>query len=156
MANIAKRQKLFNDVVHQNEYKVGDLVGLKIDKVDRTNVTPRVLPCKIISVQVASNDMDTYQLCTTTAILFSRFQVLGLLNLSKCNFRDLRDVDSTTLPTMTFIQACKAYVSAGLITPTEACNCNGKCSTKKCRCRAAKVQCGTKCHSSKTKPCSNV
>ncbi|CAF2139240.1 unnamed protein product [Rotaria magnacalcarata] len=120
MANIAKRQKLFNDVVHQNEYKVGDLVGLKIDKVDRTNVTPRVLPCKIISVQVASNDMDTYQLCTTTAILFSRFQVLDLLNLSKCNFRDLRDVDSTTLPTMTFIQACKAYVSAGLITPTEA------------------------------------
>ncbi|CAM4801013.1 unnamed protein product [Rotaria magnacalcarata] len=40
---------------------------------------------------------------------------------------------------MTFIQACKAYVSAGLITPTEACNCNGKCSTKKCRCRAAKA-----------------
>ncbi|CAF4795127.1 unnamed protein product [Rotaria magnacalcarata] len=71
-------------------------------------------------------------------------------------FRDLRDVDSTTLPTMTFIQACKAYVSAGLITLTEACNCNGKFSTKKCRCRAAKVQCGTKCHSSKTKPCSNV
>ncbi|CAF4972200.1 unnamed protein product, partial [Rotaria socialis] len=32
MANIAKRQKIFNDVVHQNEYKVGDLVGLKIDK----------------------------------------------------------------------------------------------------------------------------
>jgi hypothetical protein len=57
---------------------------------------------------------------------------------------------------MTFIQACKAYVSAGLITHTEACNCNGTCSTKKCRCRAAKIQCGTKCHSSKTKPCSNI
>ncbi|CAF1146439.1 unnamed protein product [Rotaria magnacalcarata] len=112
---------------------------------------PSVLPCKIISVQVASNDMDTYQLCTTTAILFSRFKVLDLLKLSKCNFRDLRDVDSTTLPAMTFIQACKVYLSAGLITRTEACNCNGKCSTKKCRCRAAKVQCGTKCHSSKTK-----
>ncbi|CAF2088092.1 unnamed protein product [Rotaria magnacalcarata] len=115
------------------------------------NFFPSVLPCKIISVQVASNDMDTYQLCITTAILFSRFNVLDLLKLSKCNFRDLRDVDSTTLPAMTFIQACKVYLSAGLITPTEACNCNGKCSTKKCRCRAAKVQCGTKCHSSKTK-----
>ncbi len=107
-------------------------------------------------VQSALNDVDTYQLCTTKAIFSSHFQALDLLNLSNCNFRDLREVDSTTLPTMTFIQACKAYVSAGLITHTEACNCNGTCSTKKCRCRAAKIQCGTKCHSSKTKPCSNI
>jgi len=156
MANIVKRQKLFNDALRKNEYKIGDLVGLKIDKVDRTNVTPKVLPCKIISVQSASNDMDTYQLCTTTTVISSRFQALDLLNLSNCNFRDLRDVDSTTLPTMTFIQACKAYVSAGLITPTEVCNCNGTCSTKKCPCRTAKIQCDTKCHSSKTKPYSNV
>ncbi|CAF3903337.1 unnamed protein product, partial [Rotaria magnacalcarata] len=69
------------------------------------------------------------QVSYKTVIVCSRFQVLDLLNLSKCNFRDLRDVDSTTLPTMTFIQACKAYVSAGLITPTEACNCNGKNKT---------------------------
>ncbi len=40
---------------------------------------------------------------------------------------------------MTFIQACKEYVSAGLITPTEACNCNDTCSTKHFRCRAAKI-----------------
>ena len=100
--------------------------------------------------------MDTYQLCTTTGIISSRFQRLDLLNLSDCNFRDLRDVDSTTLPTMTFIEACKEYVSARLITPIEASNCNRTCSTKKCHCRAAKIQCGTKCHSSKMKPCSNV
>ena len=98
------------------------------------------------SIQSSSNDMDTYQLCTTTAIISSRFQALDLFNLSNCNFRDLREIDPTTLPTMTFIQACKAYVSAGLITPTEASNCNGTCSTRKCRCRAAKIQCGTKCH----------
>jgi len=91
--------------------------------------------------------MDTYRLCTTTAIISSRFQALDLLNLSNYNFRDLRDVDSTTLPIMAFIQACKAYESAGLITPTEACNCNGTCSTKKCGCRAAKIQCSTKYHS---------
>ncbi|CAF2910323.1 unnamed protein product, partial [Rotaria sp. Silwood2] len=156
MANIVKRQKLFNDALRQHEYKVGDLVGLKIDKVDRTNVTPKILPCKIISIQSASNDMDTYQSCTTTCVISSRFQVLDLLDLSNCNFRDLREVALTALPTMTFIQACKAYVSAGLVTPVEACNCNGNCSTKKCPCRAAKIQCGTKCHSSKTKPYSNV
>jgi hypothetical protein len=67
--------------------------------------------------------MDTYHICTTTAIISSRFQALDLLDLSNCNFRDLRDVDSSTLPTMTFIQACKAYVKTNLITPTDACNC---------------------------------
>jgi hypothetical protein len=83
--------------------------------------------------------MDTYQLCTTTAIISARFQALDLLSLCNCNFRDLRDVDSTTLPRMAFIQACKARVSAGFTTPTEAYNCNGTCSTKKCRYRAAKI-----------------
>ncbi|CAF3516230.1 unnamed protein product [Rotaria sp. Silwood1] len=138
MANIVKRQKLFNNALRKHEYKVGNLVGLKIDKVDRTNVTPKILPCKIISIQSASNDMDTYQLCTTTCVISSRFQVLDLLDLSNCNFRDLREVDSTALPTMTFIQACKAYVNAGLVTPVEVCNCNGNCSTKKCSCRQQK------------------
>ncbi len=57
---------------------------------------------------------------------------------------------------MTFIQARKAYVSPGFITPTEAGNCNGTSSTQKCRGKVAKIQCGTKCYSSKTKPCSNV
>jgi hypothetical protein len=83
--------------------------------------------------------MDTYQLRTTIAIISARFQALDLLNLSNCNFRDWHDVDSTTLPRMTFIQACKSCVSAGFITPNEAYNCNGPCSTKKCRCRAAKI-----------------
>ncbi|CAF4458841.1 unnamed protein product [Rotaria socialis] len=64
--------------------------------------------------------------------------------------------DKFSIKQLLYDEAYKAYVSAGLITPTEACNCDGKCSTKECRCRAAKVQCGTKCHSLKTKPCSNV
>ncbi len=64
-----------------------------------------------MSVQPALNDMDTYQLRKTIAIISARFQALDLLNLSNCNFRDLRDVDLTTLPRMTFIQTCKACVS---------------------------------------------
>ncbi|CAF0877942.1 unnamed protein product [Didymodactylos carnosus] len=120
MATIAKRQKLFDDALRLQKYKVGDLVGLKIDKVDRTNVTPKVLPCKIISVQASSNGMEMYQLCTTKAILDKRFQGLDLLDLTKCDFRDLRDIDSTALPMTTFIRASKDYASAGLMTPVEA------------------------------------
>ena len=43
MANIAKREKLFDNALHRHEYKIDDLIGLKIDKVDRTNITPKVL-----------------------------------------------------------------------------------------------------------------
>ena len=156
MATIAKRQKLFNDAQNGNNYKIGDLVGLKIDRVDRTNVTPKILPCKIISIKSTSDNVNTYELCTTTCIISSWIQAIDLLNLTKCNFRDLRDVDPTGLPNMTFIQACKEYVKLSLITPTKACNCNGNCSTKKCSCRAAKVPCSTKCHSMKRKSCSNA
>ena len=80
MANIAKQEKLFHNAL-RNEYKIGDLVGLKIDKVDRTNVTPKVLPCKVISVQSSADQLHTYQLCTTTCIISSWFQALDLLDL---------------------------------------------------------------------------
>jgi hypothetical protein len=50
------------------------------------------------------------------------------------NFRDLRDVDTTGLPNMTLIQACKEYAKTSLVTPTKACNSNGNCATKKCCC----------------------
>ena len=43
MANIAKREKLFDNALRRHEYKIGDLIGLKIDKVDRTNSTHKVL-----------------------------------------------------------------------------------------------------------------
>jgi len=159
----------------------------------------------------------------TTAIISSRFQALDLLNSTNCNFRDLRDIDSTTLTIMIFIQACKVYGSqsprcgkgwgwlaprtfdvvsakflsyqpktvsqilidsfltvafcqtvrrevsakfqplpllkniespngsSGLVTPIEACKCNGTFSPRKFLCRAAKILCDIKCHPSKTK-----
>ncbi|CAF3589320.1 unnamed protein product, partial [Rotaria sp. Silwood2] len=92
------------------------------------------MPCKTISARLNPNDIDNYQLCTATYIIFSWFQALNLLKLSNCN---LRDADSTTLPIMTIVQACKTYASAGLITSIEACNCNAICSIKKCRCQTA-------------------
>ena len=154
MANVAKQEKLFDNVLHKHKYKIDDLVGLKIDKVDRTNFSPKVLLFKVISVESSADQLHTYQLCTTTCVIFLPLQALDLLDVSNCNFRDLRDVDSGNLPTMTFIQAFKTYVSIGFVTPVEVCNCSGTCSTKKCPCCRPKVQCGTKYHSKK--PCSKV
>ena len=134
---------------------MGDLVGLKIDKVDRANTTPKILSCKVISIESSNDNATTYRLCTTKCILSSKYCGLDLIDLTKCNFAELRSIDSQKLPTQTFIQACKAYVSKGIDPVVDTCTCDGNCATKKCPCKVAKVQCGSKCYPSKKKLCSN-
>lgn len=151
---VTKRPKLSSDGLHQHQYQVGDFVSLKIDKVNRSDFTSKVLPCKIISVQSKLNDATTYQLYTTTAIISSRFQAHDLLNLYNYNFRDLCNIDPKTLLIMSFIQICNPYISTELINPAVVCNCKDTCTKKKRDCEAAKIQCGTECHSSKRKRCS--
>ncbi|CAF1443236.1 unnamed protein product [Rotaria sp. Silwood1] len=156
MKTIAKRQRLYDDAQHLRQFQIGDLVGLKIDKVDRTNTTPKILPCKVISIQSSYDNINIYCLCTTKCVLSSKYYVNDLIDLTKCNFAELRAIDFQTLPTQTFIQACKDYVSSGFNPVVEACVCHGACATKKCQCKAAKVPCGTKCHPAKKKSCTNI
>ncbi|CAF1179565.1 unnamed protein product [Adineta ricciae] len=156
MKAIAKRQKICDEAMKQEQYQKGDLVGLKIDRVDRTNTTPKILPCKVVSVRSSSNNDLLYQLCTLRGVLSISYGVQDLLDLTKCDFADLRAVEPTTLPTMTFIQACKEYISVGALNLAEACNCSGKCATKACPCKIKGVKCCTKCHSRKKDSCINA
>ncbi|CAF1383357.1 unnamed protein product [Adineta ricciae] len=93
---------------------------------------PKILPCKVVSVRSSSNNDLLYQLYTLRGVLSISYGVQDLLDLTKCDFADLRAVEPTTLPTMTFIQACKEYISVGALNLAEACNCSGKCATKAC------------------------
>ena len=73
-----------------------------------------------------------------TTLVYSQFQLLDLFNLANCNFRDLRDVDSATLPTMTFIGTHKSYLNVEFIIPTRVHGPNVIRSTKICRCPVIK------------------
>jgi hypothetical protein len=68
--------------------------------------------------------------CSTATITSTSFYHCDLIDLRKYNFSELRAIDSQTLPTQTFIQACKDYVSSGFNPVVEACACNGGCATK--------------------------
>ena len=114
MKTIAKRQKLYDDPQRLGQFQIGDLVELRIDKVARTNTTPKISPYKVISMQSSSASINTYCLCTTKCILASKYYAKDLIDLRKCNFSALLAIDSQTLPTQTFIQACKDYVNSGL------------------------------------------
>ena len=70
-----------------------------------------MLPCKVISVQLSSDNFNIYCLCTTKYVICSRYYTSDLLDLTKCDFPELREIDSQALPTQTSIQACKDYVS---------------------------------------------
>ncbi|CAF1548571.1 unnamed protein product [Adineta ricciae] len=153
---IAKRQRIYDNAIKNSQYKVGDLVGLKIDRVNRTNTTPKILPCKVVSISPSSNDTVMYRLCTLKGVLSVSYGLQDLLDLTKCDFADLRAVDLAGLSTLTFIQACKEYISAGGIQFTETCHCNGKCATKACPCVSKGIKCSTKCHPKKKQSCSNV
>ena len=97
-----------------------------------------------------------YKLCTMKGVLSILYGVQDLLNLRKCDFTDLRNVDPTNLPITAFTQACKEYVSAGTHSVVEACNCSGKCATKSCPCKERDTQCCTKCHQKKKCPYANI
>ncbi|CAF3273316.1 unnamed protein product [Rotaria socialis] len=156
LKSIAKKQKLYDDVVKQQKYELGDLVGLHIDRVDRTNTTPKILPCKVIFIHTSANNYAMYKLCTLKGILSVSYGVQDLLDLRNSDFADLRHVDATALPTIAFTQACKEYLSVGINPIAEACNCNGKCATKYCPCKAKRVKCCTKCHPKKKNTCENT
>ena len=156
LKTIAKRQRVYDDAINSKKYRIGDLVGLQIDRVDRTNTTPKILSCKIVTILPPSHERVLYQLCALQGVLSVSYGVQDLLDLSKCDFADLRAVDSASLPQVTFIQACKQYTAAAVAQPAEACQCNGKCATKACPCVAKGVQCCSKCHPKKKNGCSNI
>jgi len=115
LKSLSKRQKLYDNVVtQQQQYQLGDLVGLQFDNhpVNRSKKTPSILPCKVISIQSSSNHFMMYKLCTLKGILSTLYGVQDLFDLRKYDFPNLRTVDPAALPTIAFTQACEEYVAA--------------------------------------------
>lgn len=131
MKSITKKQKLYGNAIRQEQpYELGDLVGLQVDHVGHTNTTSKVLPCKVTSVHSSSNGSMIYKVCTLQGMLSTLYGAQDLLDLREGDFADLRCLDPTNLPTITFAEACKEHVSKGINPPAEGCSCNGKCVTR--------------------------
>ncbi|CAF2953549.1 unnamed protein product [Rotaria sp. Silwood2] len=156
MKSTDKKQKLNDNTVKYPQYELGDFVGLQVDRVHATDTTFKVLPCKVTSVNWSSNDSIMYKVCTLQGELSTVYGVHDFLDLRKYDFSDLRAVEPTTLPTITFTDACKDYVTIGINPVMEACNCNGKCATKSCPCKSKHVKCCIKCHPQKKRSCANI
>ena len=135
------------------DFDVGDIVGLKIANADRSNTAPSILPCKIIDL-LAGNTTNSmkYKLSTETGVITGSFMASDMVDLNDTLSTTLRQIDSSTLPSKSIIQASQEYTN---FRSTTACKCITSCDTARCPCRKRSIQCSTKCHRGKKTNCKN-
>ncbi|CAF0929793.1 unnamed protein product [Adineta ricciae] len=147
-----KRQKIYDQEMEKiaESYRVGDLVGVSINKVDRTNCDPKVMPC-IIEKKTNDKNNTNFYLITPYGRLSNPFPIHHLIPMSGVKPKELENIIYDTLPTITLIQASKLFARGQ---STAVCDCKTGCVKKTCPCLRASVACSTKCHV-KRPNCSN-
>jgi hypothetical protein len=149
----SKRQKIYDEHLQKiaDSYKNGDLVGIAINKVDRTNCDPKIMPC-IIEKRSDNTDTPMYHLISPFGRLTNSFPVHQLIPMSGISSSILEETKFENLNTISFVQASKLFARGN---PAGTCDCKMKCRTKICPCRRASIPCSTKCHSRLGK-CENI
>ena len=134
-----------------DSFSKGDLVGISIHKVDRTNCDAKLMPC-IIDERVNQGGMPNYRLICPFGRLTTLFPVHHLFRMSSPKPDSLANVDETKIATISFVHACKMFARTSV---SATCDCKTKCLTKTCPYRRAGVPCSTKCHARRGK-CANA
>lgn len=134
-----------------NSFSKGDLVGIKIDKVDRTNCDAKVMPC-LIDERINQNTSPMFRLLSPFGRLSTLFPVHHLSKLTSSIPQSLHQIQRSDAPTVTYVHACKMFARSCV---ASTCDCKSKCLTKTCPCRRASIACSTKCHARRGK-CGNA
>ncbi|CAF1179246.1 unnamed protein product [Didymodactylos carnosus] len=79
---VNKGKKTYDDHMKTSSvvYQVGDCVGVRIDKVDRTNTDAKILPCIILS-KFMKNNSSSFQLACEFGKVSSSFDIESLIDL---------------------------------------------------------------------------
>ena len=151
--NQSKRQKVYGEHIKKiaDSYKNGDLVGITINRVDRTNCDPKIMPC-IIEKRLNNTNNITYSLISAFGRIATGFPVHQLISMYCSKPAELQHINYETVATISFVQASKMFARDNA---TATCDCKAKCITKLCPCKRASISCSTKCHPRHGK-CRNV
>jgi hypothetical protein len=137
----------------QKHFQIGDIVGLKINDVDRSNMAPSILPCKIVQIIEKEHFTNTlYNVATVNGIITDSFSATDFVDLSQTISSEIRQLDTSKLSNITFIQACQLFTNYKSI---HTCKCTGSCDTNRCPCKKQGIQCCSKCHRGKHISCKN-
>ncbi|CAM4796217.1 unnamed protein product [Rotaria magnacalcarata] len=144
------RQQLAHKVHIQSlndKYNIGDFVGLRIDKVDRTNTDPKLLSCVIIAIEE-----EKVKFACVHGVINQWWTFTSFVGLSAAP-HELTHLKLEDLQEISMITASKLYVRGAV--NGICCSCKGGCKTKQCACKRNQVFCSTKCHKN-TSYCKNM
>ena len=137
----------------QKVFQINDIIGLKIADVDRSNTAPSILPCKIVRIIQKDGASDTmYKVTSLNGVITDAFSSSDFVDLSNTLSAELRQLNATNLPSISFIQACQMFTHYKSV---QACKCTGSCDTKRCPCKKRSIKCCSKCHRGKSVDCKN-
>ncbi|CAF1356602.1 unnamed protein product [Rotaria sordida] len=132
--------KIHDEFIKDLSFKclIGDYVGIKINKVDRTNTDPKILPAVVLEKKD-----DKIKVACEFGIINQWWSLdsIALLSAVPENLVNLQTSESKEI---SFITASKLCVRGGIDGVT--CSCKGGCKTKQCACRKKNLSCSTKCH----------
>ena len=127
-----------------SDYLPGDTVGVRVPKVDRTNMSQKIMPCKVLE-----KTHDKYKVYSKCGILKAAFGHCDLIDMRNMNFDILKDLDHSSLTAVSFTKAAKVH--SGFVTKAKGkggslCNCKGKCVNNKYSCNSIGAACSANCH----------
>ena len=137
-----KRMKLRNQHIEElfSNCAIGDYVGIKIDKVDRTNTDPKILPSIIVE-----KFNDKIKVACIFGIINHLWPLTSIVKLTAVP-EELVQLKTTDLKPISIITASKLFVRGAINGIT--CSYKGACKNKQCACKKNNTFCSTKGHKS--------
>lgn len=133
----------------QRQYAIGDAVGIKIPRIDRTGLDDRVLRCKVRSrLQFGSGTV--YELQSAFGVVDRKYSAASLVPQDHVVFPELESLDiaqiegANSLSLREIAQQMAQVESSSNL--RRFCMCKTQCKTKKCSCKKAKIPCSSLCH----------
>ena len=138
----AERMKQKHSLVHKvKKFSVGESVGLRIPRIDRTATDVHRLPCVIVKVVGKAQDM--YRLRCSSGVLHKCYRAdelepfAGSYNIPVNGWEgDVR---------VSLREAARDHAPWNTFTGNR-CSCSGSCDTRKCHCKKTGISCSSHCH----------
>jgi hypothetical protein len=146
-----RMKKRFREDTMQ-DVTVGSVCLVPIDKVDRTKIDPKRLPCVVVEITAR----EQYRLACKAGVLDKVLQRQDFLHESNKTpvFYGLNEA----LQNWRTMKKISIRTGSGTIAPSGGqghlhCNCSGKCDTKRCGCLRGGQKCNSRCHPANSKCC---
>ena len=126
----------------RNKYDIGDLVRIMIPKIDHFSINRPTVSCKVMKL------INQYILGSRYGIINIHYSPGEIEPLGTNYFAELDNIPHNEIS----VREASHLQSAGIVTGA-ICNCKNDCNNKRCRCKKAGKNCGSRCHGGR--PCQN-